>query len=223
MSLGHSPSIVTSGLVLCLDAGNIKSYLGSGATWTDLSGNGNNVTLTNGPTYDSANGGGLVFNGTNQYGSINAPLAGNTSFTLIFWFKSSSISTEQGLYDSGYATPSNVNPQGFLIEIYQSKLSYQVGNTFLQSTRTLLNNTTYCAAIVKTYGSSGTFYINGVSAGSTISVDANMTGASAKIGTFLTPSSYFVGRLYTTQVYNRALSAAEISQNFNALRGRYGL
>jgi hypothetical protein len=51
MSLIHSPRIVTDGLVLCLDAGNPKSYTGSGTTWTDLSGNGNNGTLTNSPTY----------------------------------------------------------------------------------------------------------------------------------------------------------------------------
>jgi len=61
------PNIVTSGLVLQLDAANTKSYPGSGTTWTDLSGNGNNGTLTNSPTFSSANGGIFTFNGTNQF------------------------------------------------------------------------------------------------------------------------------------------------------------
>ena len=67
MSLGHGASIVRNGLVLYLDAANPKSYPGSGTTWKDLSGNGNNGTLVNGPTFNSANGGSIVFDGTNDY------------------------------------------------------------------------------------------------------------------------------------------------------------
>ncbi len=65
MGLIHSPSIVTDGLVLCLDAANSRSYPGTGATWTDLKG-GNNGTLENGPTFDAANGGSIVFDGTDD-------------------------------------------------------------------------------------------------------------------------------------------------------------
>ena len=74
MSLFHSPSLVTSGLVLCLDAGNPKSYPGSGTTWTDLSGRGNHGTLVNGPTFNSANGGSIVFDGSNDYVELTAIL-----------------------------------------------------------------------------------------------------------------------------------------------------
>ena len=70
MSIHYSPTTVTSGLVLCLDAGNAKSYPGSGTVWTDLSGNGNTGTLINGPTYNSANGGSIVFDGVNDYANI---------------------------------------------------------------------------------------------------------------------------------------------------------
>ena len=78
------PEIAESGLVLALDAGNLKSYPGSGTTWTDLSGGGNTGTLTNGPTYSSANGGSLVFDGTNDYISLsssNGPICA-TPFNL---------------------------------------------------------------------------------------------------------------------------------------------
>ena len=73
MGLSHSPNIVTDVLVLCLDAANRRSYPGSGNSWLDLSGNGNNGTLTNGPTYSSANGGSLVFDGVDDYVNCGTP------------------------------------------------------------------------------------------------------------------------------------------------------
>ena len=87
MGVAYNSRIVTDGLALCLDAANSKSYPGSGSTWTDLSGNGNNATLTNGPTYSSANGGSIVFDGVNDYvaptGLTNALWQGN--WTVSFW------------------------------------------------------------------------------------------------------------------------------------------
>jgi len=96
MALFHSPRIVTNGLVLYLDAGNQKSYSGSGTTWTDLSGNGNNGTLANGVGYNSGNLGSLSFDGTDDYvtnGSTNFSIANNLfsdnngSWTVSAWFK----------------------------------------------------------------------------------------------------------------------------------------
>ena len=66
MAIIDGPRIPTSGLIFYLDAANTRSYPGSGTTWTDLSGNGNTGTLTNGPTYSSANGGQIVFDGSND-------------------------------------------------------------------------------------------------------------------------------------------------------------
>jgi len=86
MAVGYNPRIVTDGLVLALDAGNTKSYPGSGTTWTDLSGNGNTGTLTNGPTFDSANGGSIVFDGTNDYVQVTGSIT-VTSATFITWIK----------------------------------------------------------------------------------------------------------------------------------------
>ena len=76
MGISYNPKIVTNGLVLCLDAANAKSYPGSGTAWTDLSGLGNTGTLTNGPTYSSANNGSIVLDGINDYTSITC--AANT-------------------------------------------------------------------------------------------------------------------------------------------------
>jgi hypothetical protein len=92
MAFIHSPKIVTDGLVLALDAGNVKSYASGSTTWLDKSGGGNNGTLINGPTFSSANGGSVVFDGTND----NALLPINffsypslTTFSISLWFKSS--------------------------------------------------------------------------------------------------------------------------------------
>ena len=95
MGLSHSPSLVLSGLTLCLDAANTKSYVGSGTTWTDLSGNSNTGTLTNGPTYSSANGGSIVFDGTNDYATISFNSVFNVTsnpFTVIVWNKKNTSS-----------------------------------------------------------------------------------------------------------------------------------
>ena len=91
MSLYHSPQISLNGLVLCLDAANPKSYPGSGTTWTDLSGNGNNGTLVNGVGYSSDNLGSLVFDGANDY--VNAGNLGSfySQGTISYWMNSSAV------------------------------------------------------------------------------------------------------------------------------------
>jgi hypothetical protein len=91
MALAHSPSIVTSGLVLCLDAANPKSYPGSGTTWTDLSGNGNNGTLVNGPTYSSVNGGSIVFDGSNDYISTAYSIGTVSQQSISCWISKTNL------------------------------------------------------------------------------------------------------------------------------------
>jgi alpha-tubulin suppressor-like RCC1 family protein len=87
MSVAYNSSIVTNGLVLALDAGNSKSYPGSGTTWTDLTNNGRNGTLTNGPTYSSANGGSLVFDGIDDFVSSVSNLTLANNFSVSLWLK----------------------------------------------------------------------------------------------------------------------------------------
>ena len=86
MGVAYNSKIVTDGLVLCLDAGNSKSYPGTGTTWTDLSGRGNTGTLTNGPTYSSANGGSIVFDGSNDFVQCTGSLTLTTA-TFIVWMR----------------------------------------------------------------------------------------------------------------------------------------
>src|SRR6056300_389186 len=111
MALSHSPKIVTDGLVLCLDAADPKSYSGSGTTWTDRSGNGNNGTLTNDPTFDSAIGGSLVFDGSDarvECGSDSSiDIDPTGTMTLAAWVNANSIASNGHVigkqqYGNGY-------------------------------------------------------------------------------------------------------------------------
>ena len=105
MGINYNPRIVTNGLVLALDAGNIKSYPGSGTTWGDLSGNGNVGIMTNGPVYSSMNGGTIVFDGNNDNVSIgtNGFSFGSSPGTLSAWAKSAGLSFSRTIFSYGNA------------------------------------------------------------------------------------------------------------------------
>jgi hypothetical protein len=218
MSLGHGASIVRSGLVLSLDAANVKSYPGSGTTWSDLSGRGNNGTLTNGPTYNSTNGGSIVFDGTNDHASLTTAITAEApSFSGFAWiYRADSTTTDVILGD-------NTGKYAGLLLTTDGRLSLltQAGGTFqIQSAASLISNATWYQIGV-TRGATDILYINGQQVGSgTITQGRtftfNVIGQSSS-------SDYFIGRIAATNIYNRALTQAEVIQNFNALRGRYGI
>ena len=231
MGAYSGPDIVEDGLVLCLDAGNAKSYLGSGTTWTDLSGNGNTGTLTNGPTYSSADGGSIVFDGTNDYCRITpASLLnsiGSSDFTVSMWiYRATNPPSGNGemLYQS-----SNTN-DGIVICISNTNLRVETKDR--QST----NNSEYTIGDIFTAGvwnnvvltKSGTTY-KGYSQGIyknqfTSYQDVSTTTGFVDIGrvSWWSPS-YWEGNIAGVNVYNKALTASEVQQNYNATRSRYGL
>ena len=96
MSGKSGPDIVENGLVLCLDAANKLSYPRTGTSWTDLSGNSYNGTLTNGPTFNAGNLGSIVFDGVDDYvDTVNTGTTfqfSNTTFTLSLWVKTNAVS-----------------------------------------------------------------------------------------------------------------------------------
>ena len=218
MSISYNPRIVTDGLVLYLDAGNTKSYPGSGTTWTDLSGNGNNGILTNGPTYSSSNGGAIVFDGVNdriECGTWSVPY-----ITVSTWVYKTSSTTNQGICRK---------QTGWAVSQYNGTLQVAPGTswTFYNTGYTIPLNT--WVNVVYTYSGTGTtgsqtVYVNGsniysTSAGSgAISANSNVV----RIG-YDDNNWFWGGRIAQTQIYNRALTASEIQQNFNALRGRFGI
>ena len=224
MSLFHSPRIVTDGLVLCLDAGNIKSYPGSGTTWTDLSGRRNNGTLTNGPTYSSTNGGSIVFDGTNDYVTVgSSPYTGfgTGDFTLECWVYMQ-VSGSMVIYDGRYSSSAT----GFALSydtVNGLKVFYSGGNRIVGGT--ISANAWNHVAVAKVSGSTR-LYVNGSQVGSTYADTNNYTSGAqnAFIGAGYNLSAFWNGYMSTIKVYNgKGLTAQEIQQNFNALRGRFGI
>ena len=234
------PSMVAmnGGPVLCLDAGSKLSYPGSGTTWTDLSGNGNNGTLTNGPTFDSANGGSIVFDGSSTYINTTIKLFTTQQFTIYFWIK---VNLFTGTACSGAVSNS-------LYSIFGTTAIYQgFTNTFSACVQTGANSNStgtvtqsnyptgvwhnYCAV----YDGSQTgnaarlqLFINAVN--KTLTYDATVpsnpynNNTNTRVG--FGPAGnypYFNGSISNVNYYSRALSAAEISTNFELLRGRYGI
>ncbi len=223
MALSHSPKIVIDGLVLCLDAGNPKSYPGSGTTWNDLSGRGNNGTLTNGPTYNSANGGSLSFDGVDDHVNVNIPTSINAKTILAFVRVTSSGGDYivYGLDANGADNWFGVN--GNRVHLFGTQIS-DVNNFSLSGTTNILTNTWYQIGCTID-GTTAKVFLNGIQENSV--TQAFTIGAWSTSPTIGRRGSiaqrYFPGNIANLQVYNRALTESEIQQNFNALRGRYGI
>jgi hypothetical protein len=216
--------IVTDGLVLHLDAGNSTSYPGSGTTWADLSGNGNTGTLTNGPTYSSADGGSIVFDGSNDFVDCggNALLNFTNNFTLSAWFYRA---TTQPSVDAAIVGKIQLPYTGYMLWYNSSTVDlYFNGSPRVNSSTTISANIWYNVA--GTYnGATASIYINGtLDVATSVATSADATGVNFMVGKYNDPPERnFAGNISNVQAYNRALTAAEVTQNFNALRGRYGL
>jgi hypothetical protein len=223
MAQHFSPRIVTDGMVLCLDAGNRESYPGSGTSWTDLSGNNNNGTLVSSPTYSANNLGYLTFNGSTQY--VAGTIASVSTWSIGLWYISTNISSAVVYYPFGiggttglgFGGTSDVNTNGRWY-FFDGTTSVTVANGF--SAAAVSINTWYYLTVTKT-GTSYNLYTNGVFSSS--ASGANLSISSYNLGRRVDGFWYVAGSIAGASIYNRALSAAEVSQNFNATRGRFGV
>ena len=223
MSLNHSPAIVTDGLVLCLDAANIRSYPKTGTTWTDLKGS-NDGTLTNGPAFTTANRGGIVFDGTNDRVSIplgSLPTPQNSSdFTYEAVVKFDSLSSTKTIFSQNPSPPTGK----IFLAVFGSNsklVTFITGAVKQPSFAALSTNTIYHVAL----GISGTnIYIglNGVwDSVNTASFSYSGTG-DINIGCEPNAAGTFLdGNVYSVKMYNRFLSADELRRNYEATVGRY--
>lgn len=225
MAFNYSPKVITDGLVLYLDAANTRSYISGSTTWSDLSRSENNGTLTNGPTFNSANGGSIVFDGTNDYALINgfnllAPL------TIISWIYKTSHKTWASILDRyGNESLDSVS-LGFDSDNGQ-RLMYQWNNSPPFSNRvlgtTIINTNQWYHVCVTATPTTADFYVNSVFDVSRSVGQVSQTG-NFYVGTNLAGGDeYYAGRIANLQVYNRALSSTEILQNYNSTKTRFGL
>lgn len=227
MGVNFNPKIVTSGLVLALDAANPKSYPGSGTTWSDVSGNSNHGTLTNGPTFSSADGGSILFDGTNDYinGVHNSQLDTTGDMTGEVWFQLTETASDWvRVLGKGDATNRtfglwyNTGSSYFLYQRYGSS-----GNVGILHTSTVTLNT-WWHMVGTSSGTSHVFYLNGKAIGSQTSGGSTFYSSTDpyRIG-YAGFHTYHQGNIANCKIYNRGLTAAEVLQNYEALHGRFGL
>jgi hypothetical protein len=227
MSYRTGPKIVTDGLVLCLDAADRNSYPGTGSTWGDLSGNGNNGTFgasTAAPTFSSSNGGCIVFDGSNDYVSTSFAINGTNSFTACCWFKLNTVVKNWHSIVDAYKDSIDRNFQLWVHN--NSKLYIYHLGTAHSGDGLLAINTWYNAVFSYSGSGNGILYLNNFVLNASIPKGAGTGGnINVNIGarTDLNSSSHTDGNIAQFSIYNRALSANEVRQNFEATKGRFGL
>ena len=217
-------SINSNGALLYLDAGNSASYPGSGTAWTDLSGNSRNGTLTGGPTYTSADGGAIVFDGSDDFVQCSGSLT-VTAATFVIWLRRNG---PQGSFD-GIMYSRGTNITGISFFETTNKISYtwnNAVNTYTWDSGLTIPDLTWCMIAVSVTSTSATAYLcqsSGITSATNIVSHTSTVLDDIKLAQDDQGARFFNGRIATAMIYNRALSAGEITQNFNALRGRYGL
>lgn len=228
MSVFSGPEIVNDGLVLQLDAGNSRSYPGSGSTWTDLSLATGSSTLYNSPTFTSNF---LTFNGSTQYAI--APLNLNfTQGTISMWvYPTAANNNNFCVYTNNAPNSAYTHQLGISTANKLKVYVYDSGAVIARlstGTTTLSLNTWYNFSLVWLNGSHFKGYINGVEETTSALTTAWASGSNFWLGSNTggnsgAPAAFFAGRMSAVAVYNRALSALQLLQNFEALRGRYGV
>ena len=215
-------NIVRNGLVLELDAASRNSYPGSGTTWTDLTGNNsNNGTLVNSPTFTSSNGGGLVFNGTNQYVTDTINIASNP-FTVICWVYPNVTPASNTLFGIGTGTGTRLALH--LRMVTNTSFLFGMYNDDLTATVTGVTGVWNCFAVTLTTGFVQSIYQNGIFNTSRTAGGYYAGNTTCNIGRWANNNAEYVnGNIANVQVYNRALSATEIQQNYNATKARFEL
>ena len=230
MAISRGPKIVTNGLVLALDAADKNSYVGSGTTWKDLSGNSFNGTLTNGPTFSNTNRGTIVFDGTNDYVNVldNSTLDISGDKTLCCWINLGSdpggtgIAGKMSNASAGMGLAYSWDSKGFQAIAWNSTNSPQLDKDLNRD----INKWVYIVAVQ----SSTTRWIYALdsigvrSASGTGGTNSWNNNVSFTIGS--TSEGYYVPantKISNVLVYNRALTATEVLQNYNATKTRFGL
>lgn len=236
MSYNNGPKIVTSGLVLYLDAGNSKSYPGSGSKWYDLSGFNNTFTLVNNPTFSSDNGGSLNFNGSSAAGGNNQYAISDNNFTvpsstlsIQFFVKRNAVTSANfpAVFFCGNNGDFTANAGVGLLASSNNDNFYSAyyGGASGVNTLGAIETNNNIVHIAMTFDNNRIAYRNGVvanQAGVVYQQTVSHSGL-AYIGLWSAFGRYINSKIYTLSIYNRSLRANEILQNYNALKSRFNL
>ncbi len=234
----YGPQIVRNGLILALDAADKNSYPGSGATWTDLSGNGYNGTLTNSPTFSNSNGGSIIFDGTNDYTSTSLDLSWNNtnSVSISMWIKTGNLSQSKGFLGTGnfewqFRQGQYAGANSDLVFVYWDNSGGHT-NGSIPSMSGFFDDTNWKHLTMTWNNSNSTilFYKNGTQIFSQVygnpsanRVSSELMQIGGNVYSWDGVGAYWNGSFSNIQTYNRTLTATEVSQNFNATRNRFGV
>jgi hypothetical protein len=218
--------IVTNGLVLSLDAADRNSYPGTGTTWSDVSGNNGNGTLVNGPTFNSNNGGSIVFDGSNDY--VNLPGSRTfTTLTMIAWIR---INGAQATNWPMILMSNSSSPDITGINLYfnTNNLGYHSGDrpsSFNFNSNLVVPDQTWCMVAYVQEPTQAVLYVNTNTATNALA-STSVTLSALRIAIWNpaeTGIRTFKGDVAIAMLYNRNLSSAEVLQNYNATKSRFRL
>jgi hypothetical protein len=219
----NQQDIVKDGLVLWLDANDKTSYPGTGTAWTDLSRTAGSGSLVNGPTYNSGNGGSIVFDGVDDYIDCGNSITFAQGFTLFILFKTTTSTLKviagkfSGAMNDFWVGVLSDGTLRFSISSNgkrepTSTTVINTGNWYLGTF--IYNPSTFAASL----------YVNG-NIEQTVIGDVPFIEPNPPfvLGNFPGQNFFFPGSIAISQVYNRALSDSEVLQNYNATKNRFGL
>jgi hypothetical protein len=211
MSFHYSPKIITDGLVLYLDAANTRSYPGTGTTWSDLSRSGNNGTLVNGPTFNSLNGGSIVFDGSDDYINMNTPNFGQI-YTVNLWIKLNNLLSKVWIGGNG---------SEYHMNFLDGRTYNRINNILFDFDTQLITNQWYNISLTRN-NTSVNCYKNSILINNSTNLSYNTDFILYRIGS-LPLGFYGDGSIGNVSFYNKALTDQEILQNYNATKSRFGL
>jgi len=218
--IAYYGGIVLNGLVLNVDAAKADSYPKTGTTWRDVSRSGsNNGTLVNGPVFDSNNKGSIAFDGTNDIVNFGPfSLLTGSNFSLSFWVKLS----VNNITHVPIAKDSH-----FSIAFFSNQISYADGSNWNYSAFGNHSNfsvDTWYNIVAVRNGTNVTLYSNSASIAS-LTFGGSVTGNANNfyLGAYAGNSNFFKGNISSMLIYNKSLTSTEVTQNYNALKGRFGL
>lgn len=209
-------NVVTENLVVHLDAANLASYPGSGTTWTNLV-DSTNYTITAG-TFDSGDGGSIIFDGTSTFVAIGTPLSNGSNLTKEAWINADVVTSSRNIISSA----SNV------LWLNASTLSAGVGASY-----SLVTSSSFPAGVwrhvVQTFDDASNtmrLYINGTQVSQNVSVSQSYISETERVGAHFfsgNPVSFFDGKIAQVRVYNQALTAQQVLDNYNNTKATFGL
>lgn len=243
MGVAGGPDIIQDGLVLALDAADKNSYPGSGTTWKDMSGNNNNGTLTNGPTFNSANEGNIIFDGVDDYithGSDTSTLISSMTISSVFSFTSYTNQTHLIVGRLGGVSASYRHNYFFGLTSNKFYFGFKQSGTsaypYVWIDETPIINRIYNFTVTYSTTTSVAMYLNGQSrsfSGPNTAQNPLITNqvvdleplSILSIGSGAPAQNlyYSNAKIYTAQIYNRVLTASEVFQNYNSQKSRFNI